>query len=82
MIATQILTLISAEHDVFFIVVIAALFLVVTLVLMHKDYRLYREEHQRARGVADFLRREQFYIYLLLFFFLIVGGEIWRRYIA
>ena len=80
MTATHLFTLISAEHDLYFVVLIAVLFLAVTLLLMQKDYRLYREDHIREGGWADFLRREQFYLYLLLLFFLIVGGELWRRY--
>lgn len=80
MIATHLFTLISAEHDLFFVFLIAVLFLAVTLVLMYKDYHIYREDHTRERGWASFLRREQFYLYLLLFFFLLVGGELWRRY--
>lgn len=80
MTATHLFTLIAAEHDLYFVVLIAVLFIAVTLLLMRKDYRLYREDHIRERGWADFLLREQFYLYLLLLFFLLVGGELWRRY--
>lgn len=60
--------------------VMVALFSAVIVTMMRHDYRFYMASHRKKRrSLADFLRCEQFYIYLLLFFFLLMAGEVWRH---
>lgn len=61
------------------IVVIVLLFSAATVLLMVKDYRRYLEEHREERySLAHFIRQEQLYLYLLLFFLLVAGIECLR----
>lgn len=47
---------------------------------MVHDYRIYIQNHNRKKGhLADFIRREQYYVYLLMFFFLFIAGELWAQ---
>ena len=62
------------------ILAIASLFSAVTLWLMVHDYRIYLQNHNRKKGrLADFIMREQYYVYLLLFFCLLIAGELWAQ---
>lgn len=65
------------EGNVIIIVLaIMALFVAATIFVMIKDYSLYLENHWMKKfNFADFIKQEQFYIYLLLFFFLMVCIE-------
>ena len=57
-------------------VVIVTVFIIVLILVMIHDYRLYLGNHWKKKfSFADFVKQEQFYIYVLLFFFLLVGSE-------
>ena len=58
-------------------VVIVTVFVIVLILVMINDYRLYLGNHWKKKfSFADFIKREQFYIYILLFFLLLVGSEL------
>ena len=52
------------------LLIIGALVLMISIILgyaMINEYKMYLEDHLRARfSLSDFLKRERFYIYLLL----------------
>ena len=52
------------------LLIIGAFVLMISIILgyaMINEYRMYLEDHLRARfSLSDFLKRERFYIYLLL----------------
>ena len=58
-------------------VVIVTVFVIVLILVMINDYRLYLGNHWKKKfSFADFVKQEQFYIYILLFFLLLVGSEL------
>ena len=58
-------------------VVIMTVFVIVLILVMINDYRLYIGNHWKKKySFADFVKQEQFYIYILLFFLLLVGLEL------
>ena len=58
-------------------VVIVTVFIIVLILVMIHDYRLYLGNHWKKKfSFADFVKQEQFYIYILLFFLLLVGLEL------
>ena len=58
-------------------VVIMTVFVIVLILVMINDYRLYIGNHWKKKySFADFVKQEQFYIYILLFFLLLVGSEL------
>ena len=58
-------------------VVIMTVFVIVLILVMINDYRLYLGNHWKKKySFADFVKQEQFYIYILLFFLLLVGSEL------
>ena len=58
-------------------VVIVTVFVIVLILVMINDYRLYLGNHWKKKfSFADFIKQEQFYIYILLFFLLLVGSEL------
>ena len=58
-------------------VVIVTVFIIVLILVMRHDYRLYLGNHWKEKfSFADFVKQEQFYIYILLFFLLLVGLEL------
>ena len=58
-------------------VVIMTVFVIVLILVMINDYRLYLGNHWKKKyNFADFVKQEQFYIYILLFFLLLVGSEL------
>ena len=58
-------------------VVIMTVFVIVLILVMINDYRLYLGNHLKKKySFADFVKQEQFYIYILLFFLLLVGSEL------
>lgn len=59
-------------------IVTVLLFSAVITAMMLKDYRIYMASRRKRRGsMADFIRREQFYIYLLIVLLLLIAGEVW-----
>lgn len=58
-------------------VVIVTVFVIVPILVMINDYRLYLGNHWKKKfSFTDFIKQEQFYIYILLFFLLLVGSEL------
>ena len=58
-------------------VVIMTVFVIVLILVMINDYRLYIGNHWKKKyNFTDFVKQEQFYIYILLFFLLLVGSEL------
>lgn len=58
-------------------VVIMTVFVIVLILVMINDYRLYLGNHWKKKySFADFVKQEQFYIYILLFFLFLVGLEL------
>ena len=61
-------------------VVTVLLFSAVIMAMMLKDYRIYMASRRKRRGsMADFIWREQFYIYLLIVLLLLIAGDVWRH---
>lgn len=80
MIATELPTLITDSGPIAAVLVLAALFAVLTVALMVKDYRSDLENNWNERpSFADFIAREQLYIYLILLFLVLVGAELWLQ---
>ena len=52
-------------------VVIVTVFVIVLILVMINDYHW-----KKKFSFADFIKQEQFYIYILLFFLLLVGSEL------
>ena len=68
---------ISDENLIMIVVVIVTVIIIVFILVMIRDYRLYLGNHWKKKfSFADFVKQEQFYIYILLFFFLLVGSEL------
>lgn len=57
--------------------VIVTVFVIVFILVMINDYRLYLGNHWKKKfSFADFVKQEQFYIYILLFFLFLVCSEL------
>ncbi len=68
---------ISDENLIMIVVVIVTVIIIVFILVMICDYRLYLGNHWKKKfSFADFVKQEQFYIYILLFFLLLVGSEL------
>ena len=77
MTGTETLISISDETLIMIGVVIVTVFIIVLILVMRHDYRLYLGNHWKKKfSFADFVKQEQFYIYILLFFLLLVGLEL------
>ena len=60
---------ISDENLIMIVVVIVTVIIIVFILVMIRDYRLYLGNHWKKKfSFADFVKQEQFYIYILLFF--------------
>lgn len=68
---------ISDENLIMIVVVIVTVIIIVFILVMIRDYRLYLGNHWNKKfSFVDFVKQEQFYIYILLFFLLLVGSEL------
>ena len=68
---------ISDENLIMIVVVIGTESIIVFILVMIRDYRLYLGNHWKKKfSFTDFVKQEQFYIYILLFFLLLVGSEL------
>ena len=57
--------------------VMAVVFSISIVFMMAYDYHIYLAGNRRRKfSFADFVKQEQFYIYILLFFLLLVGSEL------
>lgn len=70
---------ISDENLIMIVVVIVTVIIIVFILVMIRDYRLYLGNHWKKFSFADFVKQEQFYIYILLFFLLLVGSVVTKR---
>lgn len=78
--ATEMPIFLTDSNAMVFIIMVAVVFSIVVLCLMFHDYRLYLDSHRPKKfRYRDFLKREQFYIYLLIFFILMIGVELWMQ---
>ena len=78
--STELLTFIFEGNIVILVVAIAVLFSAATILLMINDYRLHIEDNwEDDASFVGFLKQEQFFIYLLLFFVLVVVVELWMH---
>ena len=68
---------ISDENLIMIVVVIVTVIIIVFILVMIRDYRLYLGNHWKKKfSFADFVKQEQFYIYILLFFLFLVCSEL------
>ena len=68
---------ISDENLIMIVVVIVSVIIIVFILVMIRDYRLYLGNHCKKKfSFAYYVKLEQFYIYILLFFLLLVGSEL------
>ena len=68
---------ISDENLIMIVVVIVTVIIIVFILVMIRDYRLYLGNYWKKKfSFADFVKQEQFCIYILLFFLLLVGSEL------
>ena len=75
------LTILTSGHDVLLVIgIIVVLYSASIIFMMIYDYRFYlTNKCGKKYSFADFLKREQFYIYILLFFLLTIVGEVWMH---
>lgn len=75
------LTILSSGRNVLLIIgIIVVLFSASIIFMMIYDYRLYlANKWEKKYSFTDFLKREQFYIYILLFFLLTIVDELWMH---
>lgn len=75
------LTILTSGHDVLLVIgIIVVLYSASIIFMMIYDYRFYlANKWGKKYSFADFLKREQFYIYILLFFLLTIVGEVWMH---
>ena len=67
-----ILTFTKEEQAIFIVTWFLLLFAIVMSYAMVQDYRIYLDENYKARySFRDFIKRERFYIFLLLAFIFI-----------
>ena len=65
-------TFTKEEQAIFIVVLFLLLFAIVMSYAMVQDYRIYLDENYKARySFRDFIKRERFYIFLLLAFIFI-----------
>lgn len=75
---TEFPAFLSENTVLIFISVIVMLFSAFSIFLMIKDYLCYMEEHWNKKySFTDFAKREQSYIYIMLFFFVLTGMGFW-----
>jgi len=75
---TEFPAFLSENTVLIFISVIVMLFSAFSIFLMIKDYLYYMEEHRNKKySFTDFAKREQSYIYIMLFFFVLTGMGFW-----
>lgn len=68
---------ISISDGILITIGVVIVFIIVLILVMINDYRLYLGNHWKKKfSFADFLKQEQFYIYILLFFLLLVASEL------
>lgn len=82
----KIMMLISQNHffSVSYVIVVIGIMVVVFSIsivfMMAYDYHIYLAGNRRRKfSFADFIKREQYYLYILVFFLLIITGELLRN---
>ena len=78
--ATEMPIFFTDSNAMVFVIVVAVVFSGAVVFLMFHDYRLYLDCHRQEKfRLRDFFKREQFYVYLLIFFILMIGVELWMQ---
>lgn len=68
---------ISETSAMIILAVIVVMFLAGIIFAMISDYRLYLDNHwNKQYSFTDFIKQERFFIFILLFFLFMVGGEL------
>ena len=76
MIQDQQNSLFSVSYVIVVIGVMAVVFSISIVFMMAYDYHIYLAGNRRRKfSFADFIKREQYYLYILVFFLLIIIGE-------
>lgn len=75
------LTILTSGHDVLLVIgIIVVLYSASIIFMMIYDYRFYlANKCGKKYSFADFLKREQFYIYILLFLLLTIVDKLWMH---
>uniref|UniRef100_UPI0040288751 hypothetical protein n=1 Tax=Segatella hominis TaxID=2518605 RepID=UPI0040288751 len=80
MIQDQQNSLFSVSYVIVVIGVMAVVFSISIVFMMAYDYHIYLAGNRRRNfSFADFIKREQYYLYILVFFLLIIIGELLRN---
>lgn len=80
MIQDQQTPLFPVSYVVVVIGVMAVVFSISIIFMMAYDYHIYLAGNRRRKfSFADFIKREQYYLYILTFFLLIITGELLRN---
>ena len=73
--------LISESKVIIIVTLLVVLFTVVIIMAIMCEYRYYQTDHnERQNNFTSFVKQVQFYLYLLLFFLLMIGIEIYSLY--
>lgn len=73
-------SLFSVSYVIVVVGVMAVVFSISIVFMMAYDYHIYLAGNRRRKfSCADFIKREQYYLYILVFFLLIIIGELLRN---
>lgn len=77
---TELYLLISESKVIIIVTLLVVLFTAVIIMAIMCEYRYYQTDHkERQYNFAAFIKQVQFYLYLLLFFLLMIGIEIYSQ---
>lgn len=77
---TELSLLISESKVIIIITLLVVLFTAFIIMAIMCEYRYYQTGHKEKQyNFASFIKQVQFYLYLLLFFLLMIGIEIYSQ---
>lgn len=77
---TELSLLISESKVIIIVTLLVVLFTAVIIMAIMCEYRYYQTDHKEKQyNFASFIKQVQFYLYLLLFFLLMIGIEIYSQ---
>lgn len=80
--ATDISAFILEENAMVIISIVTILFTAFFIFMMVRDYRLYLEGNSKRKfSFSNFVKRELFYLYLILFFCFLIASDLSVLYI-
>lgn len=80
--ATEFSAYIPEANAMMVICIVVILFTTFIIFMMVRDYRLYLESNSKRKfSLSDFIKREQFYLYLILFFYFLFAADMCVQYI-